>query len=57
MLPIYEKLFNLICTSGKIPNIWPERNVIPVFKNKGAKNQQNYRPITISSWKIIYFNT
>lgn len=38
MVPIYEKLFNLIKTSGKIPNIWLEGSIMPVYKNKGAKN-------------------
>lgn len=37
MVPIYEKLFNLIISSGKIPNIWLEGSIMPVYKNKGAK--------------------
>lgn len=50
MVPIYEKLFNLIISSGKIPNIWLEGSIMPVYKNKGAKNNTlNYRPNTILS--------
>ena len=50
MLPIYEKLFNLIFSSGKIPPQWLEGNIIPIYKRKGEKNKpENYRPITILS--------
>lgn len=37
MAPIYEKLFSLIISTGKIPNISLEGVIMPVFKNKGAK--------------------
>ena len=50
MLPLYEKLFNIIFTTGKLPACWLEGNIIPIYKNKGGKNNpQNYRPITILS--------
>jgi hypothetical protein len=50
MLPLYEKLFNIIFTTGKLPSRWLEGNIIPIYKNKGGKNNpQNYRPITILS--------
>ena len=43
-------LFNLIFSSGKVPSIWLEGNIMPIYKNKGGKTKpENYRPITILS--------
>ena len=50
MLPIYEKLFNVVFDSGLLPNAWLEGSIRPIYKNKGdRKKVQNYRPITILS--------
>ena len=48
--PIYEKLFNIIFNTGKIPECWLIGNIKPIYKNKGDKTDpKNYRPITILS--------
>ena len=50
LLPIYEKLFNVVFDSGLLPNAWLEGSIRPIYKNKGdPKMVQNYRPITILS--------
>lgn len=50
LLPIYEKLFNVIFDSGIMPNVWLEGTICPIYKNKGdPKLVNNYRPITILS--------
>ena len=49
-LALYVDLFNLIFNSGKIPNTWLAGNIVPFYKNKGAKTDpKNFRPITILS--------
>ena len=49
-LALYLDLFNLIFNSGKIPNTWLAGNIVPFYKNKGAKTDpKNFRPITILS--------
>ena len=49
-IPIYEKLFNFIFNSGIMPECWLIGNIIPIYKNKGDKQDpKNYRPITILS--------
>lgn len=48
MLPIYEKLFNIILNTGIVPSDWIKGNIIPIYKNKGTKTDPaNYRPITV----------
>ena len=49
-VPIYRKLFNLILENGIVPSDWVKGNIIPIYKNKGNKNEpNNYRPITLLS--------
>ena len=49
-VPIYRKIFNLILQNGIIPSDWVKGNIIPIYKNKGSKNEPaNYRPITLLS--------
>ena len=49
-MPVYEKLFNLILDNGIVPTDWLKGNIIPIYKNKGHKEDPaNYRPITLLS--------
>ena len=50
LIDIYETLFNLIFDTGFVPESWLVGNIIPIFKNKGDRNNpKNFRPITIVS--------
>ena len=49
-MPLYHSLFNKIFDTGCIPESWLIGSIVPIFKNKGDKNDpQNYRPITLLS--------
>ena len=48
--PYLESIFKVIWRTGKIPQIWKDANIIPVYKNKGCKHScANYRPISLLS--------
>ena len=42
-------LFNFSLTSGKVPLIWKEANVTPMFKKDDPSVVSNYRPISLLS--------
>ena len=42
-------LFNLSLCKGKVPNIWKEANVTPIFKKDDPSMISNYRPIALLS--------
>ena len=49
-IDIYVKLFNCILDTGKFPEKWSVGLVVPLYKNKGDKNDcNNYRGITLLS--------
>ena len=50
LLNLYTGLFNKVLDTGVIPTQWACGNIIPIYKNKGARTEpQNYRPITLLS--------
>ena len=58
MCPIYLKLFNLIFDTAIVPESWSERNILPIYKNKGNVNSaENYSPITLPSCFSKLFTT
>ena len=43
--------FNLILDNGIVPTDWLKGNIIPIYKNKGRKEDPaNYRPVTLLSY-------
>ena len=50
LIPLYLKLFNKILDTGDIPEDWLAGLIIPIYKNKGSKDDaNNYRGITLLS--------
>ena len=50
MLSAFTKLFNIVFTSGFIPDSWSQGIISPIYKNKGDKSSpDNYRGITLLS--------
>ena len=37
MIPLYIKLFNKVLDTGEIPDDWLTGMIIPIYKNKGSK--------------------
>ena len=49
-LPIHVNLFNLIISSGILPDSWLVGIIKPIYKNKGDPNNlDNYRAICLTS--------
>ena len=46
--PLCE-LFNFSVSSGKVPDIWKQANITPIFKRDDASDPSNYRPISLLS--------
>jgi hypothetical protein len=50
MLPVYEKIFNIILNTGIVPEAWTVGSIHPIYKSKGdSKDPSNYRPISLVS--------
>lgn len=48
---VYTCLFNVILDTGRIPKVWTERFIVPIYKNKGdTGNPDNSRGITLLSY-------
>ena len=48
MVPLYEKLFNLVFDTGIVQEAWLVGHIKPIYKNKGSEGDpHNYR--------LIYF--
>ena len=43
-------LFNLTVNQGKIPDMWKQAEIRPIYKKKGSKcDPSNYRPVSLTS--------
>ena len=49
LMPVYIKLFNLILRSGKMPDIWCQGLITPIYKSGDRSDPTNYRGICVSS--------
>ena len=49
LMPVYIKLFNLILKSGKMPDIWCQGLITPIYKSGDKSDPTNYRGICVSS--------
>ncbi len=50
MLNFYTILFNKILDTGNIPSVWLSGIIVPIYKNKGDRNDPDaYRGITMVS--------
>ena len=50
LIPLYIKLFNKVLDTGDLPEDWLTGLIIPIYKNKGSKDDaNNYRGITLLS--------
>ena len=49
LMPVYIKLFNLILQSGKMPDIWCQGLISPIYKSGDKSDSTNYRGICVSS--------
>ena len=47
--PVLTDLFNTSLLVAKVPDIWKQSNVSPVFKKDDKTNVENYRPISLIS--------
>ena len=58
MKDAYLNLFNIILETGCFPEAWAVGMIVPIFKNKGSKNDpNNYRGISLLSCMSKYLNS
>ena len=48
-MPVFIKLSNLILRSGKMPDIWCQGLITPIYKSGDRNDPTNYRGICVSS--------
>ena len=48
LAPILQLIFQRSLDTGKLPDIWKEANVSPIFKKGGKSDPSNYRPISLT---------
>ena len=48
LAPIIQVIFQKSLDSGKLPHIWKEANVSPIFKKGDRSDPANYRPISLT---------
>ena len=49
LIPVLTKLFNLVYSSMKFPNIWKSSYIVTVHKSGNKMDPGNYRGITLNS--------
>ena len=49
LMPVFIKLFNQILRSGKMPDIWCQGLITPIYKSGDRSDPTNYRGICVSS--------
>ena len=48
LAPILQLIYQRSLDSGKLPSIWKEANVSPIFKKGDKSDPANYRPISLT---------
>ena len=48
LAPILQLIFQRSLDTGKLPDIWKEANVSPIFKKREKCDPSNYRPISLT---------
>ncbi|MCG8078525.1 MAG: reverse transcriptase family protein, partial [Candidatus Thiodiazotropha taylori] len=48
LAPILQVIFQRSINQGKLPSIWKEANVSPIFKKGDKSDPSNYRPISLT---------
>ena len=48
LAPILQLIFQRSLDTGKLPDIWKEANVSPIFKKVEKSDPSNYRPISLT---------
>ena len=48
LAPILQLIFQKSIDTGKIPDIWKEGNVSPIYKKGEKSDPSNYRPISLT---------
>ena len=49
LMPVYEKLFNLILNQGTMLQTWCGGLITPIYKLDGGSDPANYRGVFVSS--------